>query len=367
MDSCSHCGKKRAVLKRCSVCKQIWYCGLECQNAGWKKHKKACAPPLSPFFAAHRALNPIWDKVRLAFADGDWPGVLEWEGRMEELLGGQSDSVCDDVLIYFLSAHKQLRISSTESEGREHTVKMVGVHERRVDLLGRMQLFRDQGREMCELAANLNYLGRRQEAEKQYERGRAVGAAHGFFSVECAACQGLGKMALENGRHEEGVDLLRNAVAAAPLIEEEDVFCELLALQALIRALFVTDAFEELDPLVPRYREAALAESIGKAGRLSPWRFDSHLFSAALHEVLCIFIPSLKPLHASMPLHATRPIAPITGFTARDKTPPFNPELYPGTREVSRGQGGGVCDARPPARERGSSSSRAAFVPRASP
>ena len=40
---------------------------------------------------------------------------------------------------------------------------------------------------------------------------------------------------MEAGRLEEGVDLLRNAVAAVPLLEEEDIFCELVVLEALIR------------------------------------------------------------------------------------------------------------------------------------
>ena len=49
--TCSFCGKgakkKGAELKRCSRCKRVWYCGAECQNAGWKGHKKTCMAPLS--------------------------------------------------------------------------------------------------------------------------------------------------------------------------------------------------------------------------------------------------------------------------------------------------------------------------------
>ncbi|KAJ1483459.1 hypothetical protein T484DRAFT_1622771, partial [Baffinella frigidus] len=41
-DKCSHCGKQRATLKRCSRCKQTWYCGAACQNAAWKGHRKTC-------------------------------------------------------------------------------------------------------------------------------------------------------------------------------------------------------------------------------------------------------------------------------------------------------------------------------------
>lgn len=38
---CAHCGASPAT-KRCSVCKQEWYCSRECQLAAWKGHKKHC-------------------------------------------------------------------------------------------------------------------------------------------------------------------------------------------------------------------------------------------------------------------------------------------------------------------------------------
>jgi hypothetical protein len=36
---CSVCAKKGSW-KRCSVCKHDYYCGVECQKADWKRHKK---------------------------------------------------------------------------------------------------------------------------------------------------------------------------------------------------------------------------------------------------------------------------------------------------------------------------------------
>ena len=44
--TCAHCGTKGLGFQRCSRCKQISYCGSECQNAGWKGHKKTCKAPL---------------------------------------------------------------------------------------------------------------------------------------------------------------------------------------------------------------------------------------------------------------------------------------------------------------------------------
>ncbi|KAK7046683.1 hypothetical protein R3P38DRAFT_2875214 [Favolaschia claudopus] len=40
-DACgrSECTKRGVGFKRCSACKKIAYCGVECQKADWKKHK----------------------------------------------------------------------------------------------------------------------------------------------------------------------------------------------------------------------------------------------------------------------------------------------------------------------------------------
>eukprot|EP00290_Baffinella_frigidus_P000412 CAMPEP_0180188116 /NCGR_PEP_ID=MMETSP0986-20121125/43921_1 /TAXON_ID=697907 /ORGANISM="non described non described, Strain CCMP2293" /LENGTH=45 /DNA_ID= /DNA_START= /DNA_END= /DNA_ORIENTATION= len=45
-------------------------------------------------------------------------------------------------------------------------------------------------------------------------------------------------MSMNAGRHGEGVELLRNAVAAAPLNESDESSYELNALECFIEALF---------------------------------------------------------------------------------------------------------------------------------
>mmetsp|Transcript_20965 Transcript_20965/g.58981 ORF Transcript_20965/g.58981 Transcript_20965/m.58981 type:complete len:264 (-) Transcript_20965:14-805(-) len=42
-DFCDYCGGEEN-LKRCSRCKQIWYCSRDCQKKGWKSHKPRCKP-----------------------------------------------------------------------------------------------------------------------------------------------------------------------------------------------------------------------------------------------------------------------------------------------------------------------------------
>jgi len=281
--SCAHCGKKGVVLKRCACCKQVFYCGAECQAAGWKGHKKKCEPPLP--------LEQVFAKVLEAHEADDWRGVLKWEGCMEELLdhfavhaGGRN---------VILTAFSRAQDSGLKSTGRrEHAHSAIVLLERRVKLLGTMERFRDQCAVLCEIADNLLRLGKVQDAETCLQRARNVGAQHGFFSAECEACLGLGQICMADGRQEDGLDLLRNALAAAPLNEADDSHCELNALQGLINALFETNAIDELEPLVPRFREAAKIES-RKIEKVSSGEFRIFYFSARLHEVLCI--PALFP------------------------------------------------------------------------
>jgi hypothetical protein len=201
--TCSHCGKRGAALKLCSRCKQASYCGAECQNAAWKKHKKTCAPPLS--------LGEVRGRVAAAWVARDWRGVLKWEWRMEELMEGQSDAFCSQVLGAFLFGH-HWGLYSTASNDHARSYFQLG--ERHVELFGKMQRFRDQGGCLCAVARKLYFLDRNIEAARYFEKARDIGAAHGFFSVECQACEGLGNLAIEEGRHEEGLELLRNALAA---------------------------------------------------------------------------------------------------------------------------------------------------------
>jgi len=283
-ESCADCGKKGVGFKRCSRCKQASYCGAACQNAHWKRHKKDCAPPVP--------LQDVPAKVNAAHAAGDWRGVLKWEGRMEELMAHQSDDASSTILSVFSSAH-QLGFEAIGS--KDHARCFTGLVERRVPLLGKLQRFWDQGDAMCSLAHILHLLERTSEAATWYQRARDVGAAHGFFSLESMACSGLGNVAMRGGRHEEGVALLRNALVAAELNELDESRFELDALNSLTYALFATESIQEVEPLVLRYREAAKAKS-DKEGGACFLEFNSLLFSARLHEVLCLCTPRWEPL-----------------------------------------------------------------------
>jgi len=211
---------------------------------------------------------------------------------MEELMALRSNDACSEILHNFSTAH-QMGWQATGSA--DHARSFSALQERRIPLLGKLQRFRDQGEAMCILSDMLRFLERKSEAATWYQRARDVGAAHGFFSLESSACTGLGTAAMREGRHEEGVALLRNALVAAELNELDDAKYELDALRSLINLLIKTNSIDEVEPLVLRYREAAKAQS-EEQGLLTYAALDCVYHTARLHEVLCLCTPRWGPL-----------------------------------------------------------------------
>ena len=303
MASCAYCGTQGVGFKFCGGCRQVAYCGAECQKTAWRGgHKTTCGKPLlSP-----EDLAKVYAKVLAASAVDDWREVLKWEGRMEELVKHSSNEECVADLNVFIHAHLSGQLA-TGSTG--HFFSIARLINRRVELLGKMERFRDQGEAMCTLSSTLIAAGKREEGERWYQRARDVGAAHGFFSVESSACLGLGELSMQQGRHEEGAELLRNALVAANLSEHEGEVEsdreEMHVLDALITALFDTAAIDEVEPLVVRYRELAKAETdrIGGLSRRGLWSF---YFNARLHEVPCLRPSSWDPLHTARPMQSIK-------------------------------------------------------------
>jgi len=176
---CSHCGKvakKNGLPLHCSVCNHASYCGALCQSAGWQLHKKTCV-----------TLHDVRQRVSAAHEADDWRGVLKWEGRMDELMDGLKDAWCDWSLHAFSRAH-ELGYRSTGNE--DHALSIIRLEERRVELLGKLGRFRDQGAALRAIANHLNRLGRTQESATCFQRARDLGAQHGFFPEECGQAGG---------------------------------------------------------------------------------------------------------------------------------------------------------------------------------
>lgn len=125
--SCAHCGTQGVALKRCARCLQTSYCGAACQKAGWKGHKKTCAPQLP--------LGEVREILNAANAADDWQGVLKWEGRREEPLSGRTDDSCNWVLHAFARAHALGRSSMPTSGSIDHSLSVIRLQELRLELL----------------------------------------------------------------------------------------------------------------------------------------------------------------------------------------------------------------------------------------
>ena len=215
---------------------------------------------------------------------------------MEELMALRSDYDCSGILSVFSTAHQMV----FQATGRkDHARSSVGLEERRIPLLGKLQRFWDQGETMCSISTMLRSIERISEAATWSQRARDVGAAHGFFSLESLACRGLATAAMEEGRHEEGVALLRNALVAAELNELDDPAYELDALDELMSELFTTKSIDEVEPLVLRYREAAKAYSENEGAGVCFRELNSLLLSVRLYEVLCTCTLRLGTLNNS--------------------------------------------------------------------
>ena len=155
-------------------------------------------------------------RLNEARAASDWRGMMKLEGRIEELMAHRPDADCDAILAMFSYSHSS---GFAETSSTHHARSFIKLEERRIDYLGKLQRFRDQGSCMCGIGCKLLFLERKTEAYSYFQRARDVGAAHGFFSLESHACSFLGSASIDEGRTEEGLELLRNALAAAKLNE----------------------------------------------------------------------------------------------------------------------------------------------------
>ena len=106
-------------------------------------------------------LEEVRNRVTAAGAVRDWRGVLKWEGRLEQLLEGLSDAARHDVLHNFKWAHA---VAWGATGNTDHALAVVRLQNRRIEILGNMERFRDQGEAMCEAAGYLVDVGKRQES-----------------------------------------------------------------------------------------------------------------------------------------------------------------------------------------------------------
>ena len=259
---CAHCGKVDRGMKRCSKCKDTWYCGAACSQGDWKQHKKICKPPLLPV-----PVDQLIQQMQKASDRGLWHEVVKSEHRMAEMIATLPDAVTLGILTTFMNAHEKL---SKETGDAHHLSCCDQLQERKIELLGAMNRFRDQGEEMYSKGSSLllrKYekgnpdVGRieRNLAEKWFNDTRRVAEAHGFFTLESEACFGLGKLLVNDDRVEEGIDLIHNAYIAGNL--DDSVVHASQAVDLLIELFIETHQLDKAMEFIPKYEELAKKSS----------------------------------------------------------------------------------------------------------
>ena len=197
------------------------------------------APPLSEIFMM----------MNQAAGVKDWPGVLRWESRLEDMLV-QTTNVSHSRLFEMLG-------EANFNQG--HMAKAAKLFERRALLLGKMKLFRDQATDMNRIGDCLSNLNNTDGATPWFQKARRLGAQHGFYSAECGACLGLGHVAMLKGQFNEAEELIRAAETALDFVEDEGErgMFEWTVNLDLAQALIETDRYEEAGPLIRRLRALA--------------------------------------------------------------------------------------------------------------
>ncbi|XP_049645132.1 putative protein MSS51 homolog, mitochondrial [Suncus etruscus] len=102
---CAHCTvlpsglSDSKVLRRCSRCRNVYYCGLECQRSDWPVHRRVC--PVLRLVAVDRVMEWLLVTGNFVLPSDPWPclgeAVQDWDAWFS-MRGLQLDATLDAVL-----------------------------------------------------------------------------------------------------------------------------------------------------------------------------------------------------------------------------------------------------------------------------
>lgn len=115
--TCAQCAIKHAK-KRCSACRRVFYCSVECQKAAWPDHKRNCRKPAESAAAARSPLPS--------------------SQLMPERTGGEWDAITEQQAILALTAPEHEKLARTGSATAPHMTLLAalraGAQDRRLKL-----------------------------------------------------------------------------------------------------------------------------------------------------------------------------------------------------------------------------------------
>jgi tetratricopeptide (TPR) repeat protein len=199
----------------------------------------------------------------------DWPGVLRWEKDLE-----------------WMNDHFNMKHAFAEAHfAQRDYAKAACLYERCARDLEREQQFRDAAAALCVAGHCFYNQEDAQGGETLFQRARDLGAQHGFYSTECTACLGLGRVALLQGRTQEAEHLFRVALSAVDFIEDIPNFpSTLLAKDVnidLAMLLLTTDRFEDAGPSVQNLLDLSEAEPDPK----NAVHFEARILALEFHSI----------------------------------------------------------------------------------
>jgi hypothetical protein len=193
-------------------------------------------------------LSAVVQMVATAKDARNWPEVLRFESRLEEMLLTAFESRHPELISSFATAHLV----------QGHYVEAASLFQRRVQLLGKLERFRDQGADMCQVGECFLRLNNANSADAWYQKVRKLGEKLPCFELECTASLGLGRVEFYmRGRLQEAEKLLRHALTVVGFVEGKSESIERDIKVALAKVLMQTGCDEEAGPLIQRLRVLA--------------------------------------------------------------------------------------------------------------
>jgi tetratricopeptide (TPR) repeat protein len=154
--------------------------------------------------------------------------------------------------------------TGTELESHVNHRKLSAVQSRAAEFMCLMECYRDQGEAICQAGDHMLCSGDVEQSTILFKKARTIAEAHGFFSVECLSCHGLGNCCASNGDDDESLEFLRNALAAAPLSEHSCDRLELNLTECVASSLYAMKRYAEAEELMPRLKDLSRSDSLAR-------------------------------------------------------------------------------------------------------
>jgi hypothetical protein len=147
----------------------------------------------------------------------DWRKTLSLEGEMIEILvGAQFDNDSKQKLLHcFIDAN---HAAAAETRHTVYSMSLIKMYDQLMTCMEDIQHFHDKGTYLYRVGCIFLRLGDNEEAERRFNGVRKLGEAHGFFTMECLACIGLGRISRLQGQTEMEIMFYNNAIAACSLL-----------------------------------------------------------------------------------------------------------------------------------------------------